>query len=371
MLSKIGGKLRGVNLGGWLVLEKWMTPSLFAGLNALDETRYCVELGDRAAAVLQQHWNHYITRDDFAWLAAHGINAVRLPVGHWVFGQDYPYHRSYGENRYPFVVGGIAIVDQVFDWAEEFGLRVVLDLHAAAGCQNGFDNGGLQNICEWHTNPAYIAHSLSVLERLAERYHQRPSLHGIETLNEPRWDIETALLIQYHREAYHRIRRYCQPEDVAVVIHDGFRSYREYSELLTDSTLANLVLDVHRYQCFSREDIAMDIYQHLHHTATVWQDEANKMVQDMHNIYCGEWSLGLHPNFIALWEQWGGNTASSVPRTMDQFQIDLAYRSYATTQLLVFEQYQGWFFWNYKTEDMPAWSLRDCVERGWLPSRFS
>ena len=25
-------KLRGVNLGGWLVLEKWITPSLFEGL---------------------------------------------------------------------------------------------------------------------------------------------------------------------------------------------------------------------------------------------------------------------------------------------------------------------------------------------------
>ena len=31
-------RLRGVNLGGWLVLEKWMTASLFDGLEATDET---------------------------------------------------------------------------------------------------------------------------------------------------------------------------------------------------------------------------------------------------------------------------------------------------------------------------------------------
>ena len=31
-----GKKVRGVNLGGWLVLEKWMTPSIFEGLNAVD-----------------------------------------------------------------------------------------------------------------------------------------------------------------------------------------------------------------------------------------------------------------------------------------------------------------------------------------------
>jgi glucan 1,3-beta-glucosidase len=46
--NKFGKKLRGVNLGGWLVLEKWMTPSMFDGLQATDETSYCVELGASA-----------------------------------------------------------------------------------------------------------------------------------------------------------------------------------------------------------------------------------------------------------------------------------------------------------------------------------
>lgn len=64
----------------WLVLEKWMTPSLFEGLAALDETAYCVELGERAGPLLKQHWDSFITPDDFAWLAKTGINAVRIPI---------------------------------------------------------------------------------------------------------------------------------------------------------------------------------------------------------------------------------------------------------------------------------------------------
>jgi glucan 1,3-beta-glucosidase len=48
-------RLRGVNLGGWLVLEKWMAPSLFAGLDATDETTWCVELGRDATARLRAH----------------------------------------------------------------------------------------------------------------------------------------------------------------------------------------------------------------------------------------------------------------------------------------------------------------------------
>ena len=49
---------------------------------------------------------------------------------------------------------------------------------------------------------------------------------------------------------------------------------------------------------------------------------------------------------------------------------DLGYTG-AAAQLLTFEKYLGWFFWSYKTETTPAWSLRAAVERGWLPSRFA
>nr|AIA95584.1 CAZy families GH5 protein [uncultured Lactococcus sp.] len=33
-------KIKGTNLGGWLVLEKWMTPHLFDNTNADDEYIY-------------------------------------------------------------------------------------------------------------------------------------------------------------------------------------------------------------------------------------------------------------------------------------------------------------------------------------------
>ena len=31
------GKIKGTNLGNWLVLEKWMSPGIFAGTGAEDE----------------------------------------------------------------------------------------------------------------------------------------------------------------------------------------------------------------------------------------------------------------------------------------------------------------------------------------------
>ncbi len=365
---KKGKKLRGVNLGGWLVLEKWMTPSLFEGLDAADETTYCVELGAAAETRLRHHWQTFITRNDFAWLADVGINAVRIPVGHWVFGPNYPYHRTYGDYQYPFVEGGIDILDKAFDWAEDFGLAIVLDLHAAPGCQNGFDNGGIKDICEWHTDKAYIDHSLWVLESLAERYNSRSALHAIEVLNEPRWDVDTEILKQYNTEGYHRIRKYCKPEDVAVVFHDGFRSYKEYLGFMKEPEYENVVFDIHRYQCFTREDIDLDIYGHIKKSAIDLRQEADDIALDLGLwTYVGEWSLGLDLKVVSLWAPGPYNHALE---KLDSFQAHVALRAYASAQLMSYEKYLGWFFWSYKTETTSAWCFRDCVEKGWLPSRF-
>ena len=354
-------KLRGVNLGGWLVLEKWMTPSLFDGLQATDETSYCVELGEKAEQPLKEHWNTFITREDFAWLAKTEINAVRIPIGHWIFGPDYPYHRSYGASSHPFVEGGIKILDRAFDWAEEYGLHIVLDLHAAPGCQNGFDNGGILNVCEWHTKQEYIDYALRVLER-RKAIHSRPALHAIEVLNEPRWDVDTNLLKKYITDGYHRIRQYCQAKDVAIVFHDGFRSFREYTGFLMKPEFNNTVFDIHRYQCFGRAEIDADIYGHIRGAVVDWKNEADDIIRDLgHSTYVGEWSLGMDLKVVSLWAKGPFNHAL---QDMDAFQTAVAYRGYAAAQLITFEKYLGWFFWSYKTETTPAWCFRECVRPG-------
>jgi glucan 1,3-beta-glucosidase len=361
-------RLRGVNLGGWLVLEKWMTPSLFEGLTATDETTWCAELGRDAAPRLRGHWERFITRDDFRWLADVGIDAVRIPFGHWIFGPPYPYHAAYGDNPHPFVEGGIDVLDRALNWADECGLRVVLDLHAAPGCQNGFDNGGILNVCEWHTREEHLAHSVDVLERLARRYRNAPALHAIQLLNEPRWDVPTELLKGYYRRAYDAIRAHCPPERVAVVFHDGFRSHREYTGFMQPPQHENVIYDVHRYQCFEREDLEMDMFGHLHKAGDLRRQEAEAFADElMLPAIVGEWSLGLDLKVVSLWAEGPFDHALD---HLDAFQRDVAYRAYAAAQLLALEHFHGWFFWSYRTETTPEWCFRECVERNWLPRRF-
>ena len=151
--------LRGVNLGGWLALEKWMTPTLFEGTKAQDETYFCQELGeDRAKERLKTFRDTFITRRDFAEIADKGFNAVRIPVPFFLFEDIGPYVHCY------------EYLDKAFDWAEEMGLKILIDLHTAPGGHNGTDNSGIMGICLWSTRQDCVEYTLNVLEKLAAKY---------------------------------------------------------------------------------------------------------------------------------------------------------------------------------------------------------
>ena len=68
----------GVNLGGWLVLERWMTPSVFAGTDATNE--YELSKTADSQARIQQHRQTFIQEADLKWLAQAGIRLLRLPM---------------------------------------------------------------------------------------------------------------------------------------------------------------------------------------------------------------------------------------------------------------------------------------------------
>ncbi|KAK3078652.1 hypothetical protein LTS18_006968, partial [Coniosporium uncinatum] len=73
-------KIRGVNIGGWLVLEPWITPSIFQkldqSLGIIDEYTLCEKLPDQAPQILRDHWNNWVRYDDFAKIASAGFNLV-------------------------------------------------------------------------------------------------------------------------------------------------------------------------------------------------------------------------------------------------------------------------------------------------------
>src|ERR1035438_6826351 len=126
----VPGKIRGVNLGGWLVLEKWMVPDIYYETDAPDEYSLCLALGGRAKNRLDRHRETFLTAEDFRWIKICGLNAVRLPVGYWAL-----------EAPKPFVASG-QFIDFALEQAQCNGLKLLLDLHGAPGSQNGWDHSG-------------------------------------------------------------------------------------------------------------------------------------------------------------------------------------------------------------------------------------
>lgn len=264
--------------------------------------------------------------------------------------------------------GGIEVLDSAFDWAEKYGILIQLDLHAAPGCQNGFDNGGMKDVIDWHASKEYISFSLDILERLAERYNDRKCLHAIEVLNAPHWDIPTKVLKTYTIDAYHRIRKHCKAADVAVMFHESFRSYKEWCGFMNEPDFSNVIYDIHKFQCFRPDDLRLDIFGHIQKTVTKFKIEADVINSKLGlRVFLGEWSLGLDLNSISL--RADGPSYHALEH-LDKFQTEVAYRAYGAAQLSTFEKYAGWFFTSYKTETVPAWSFRECVNRGWLPDSY-
>lgn len=118
-------KVRGVNLGGWFVLEPWITPSIFepwaTSGNVVDEYTLTQTLGKaQAQSTLSAHWNTWITESDFEQIAAAGLNHVRIPIGYWsVAPID-------GE---PYVQGAYDVLNTALGWAQNHGIMVWIDLH--------------------------------------------------------------------------------------------------------------------------------------------------------------------------------------------------------------------------------------------------
>ncbi len=333
-------KLRGVNLGAWLVLEKWMVPDVYRGTEAPDEYSLCLALGDRARTRLDHHRETFITAEDFLWIRNCGLNAVRLPVGYWALEAPKPY------------VSTSQFIDFALDQCQQNGLKLLLDLHGAPGSQNGWDHSGRGGSIDWPQDQN-VQETLRVLESFAQKYGNHPALFGIELLNEPRDVVPLDILQKFYQEAYGRLRKHLD-SNVAIVFHDSFRPFA-WKKFMQEPAFSNVILDTHLYQCFSESDKDRAAWGHLEFAI-----DRKAALEDMQReelpTIVGEWSLAL---------------PGQAMEGLSPLQVSSVKRAYAGAQMLNYEGTRGWFFWSYKLQHASEWNFRYCVEQGWLPGNYA
>ncbi|MGN0477947.1 MAG: glycoside hydrolase family 5 protein, partial [Hominenteromicrobium sp.] len=336
---------------------------LFAGVDAEDETDLCRMLPrDELEARLKHHRDTYITLEDFKWIKAHGLNTVRIPVPHFIFGDDPAFCDPY--------VPCIEYLDKAFDWADETGLKILIDLHTAPDGQNGFDNGGICGVCKFWQKPEDVERVIKVLGMLSERYANRDALFGVQILNEPvspeMWDfvpkrypprdpeyaagsagVPFEFLCSFYKKAYHEIRKYLG-EDKVVMFHDGFR-FKMWKEFMQTEEFKNVWLDTHIYMMMPDQPETKEL-------ANLVLGQYRSDIREMSKYFpvvVGEWCVSHNPSGMAEMTEW---------------QKKLSYRMMADAQLTAWDEGAGFFFWSYKLISDPAgWDFRKCVERGWLP----
>ena len=367
-------EIRGVNLGNWLVLEKWMDLDMFDGTDAEDETYFCLNLDDTEKRErYKTHRDTYITSADFAYIASMGFNTVRIPVPFFLFEDKGPY------------VSCVEYMDKAFDWAERYGLKILVDLHTVPGSHNGTDNAGLCGLCLWSTNPDYVEYTLQVLEQIADRYGKRNAMWGIGVLNEPMCnDTPTApflnitmltqhyipvdkeaakknenysfaFLKQFYRDAYYRIRRH-MPIEKCVVFHDAF-SIDIWDDFISEKQFENIVLDTHKYlmtmDYMMQGEITLDTYvEHLKEFGNMLAVSDKKIP-----TIVGEWCI--HNAF----------TKDKSPE-----ECKIIYATITDSYMEAMDHCSGWLYWNYKLNGdnsvMNSADLRQCISEGYMPDKY-
>lgn len=323
----------GINLGGWLVLEKWMTPSLFEGTSARNEFELSKTKEGRRR--ITRHHQTFITKKDLVWLKGQGVQILRVPIGYWVDGSDARY------------VGSLDRLDWLMRTSLSVGLKVLLDLHGAPGAQNRAMHSGSGNTIsdkhstKWLNDASAQAQTIDVLVTVTARYSHYPHLWGVQLLNEPSVDLLGLKLARFYRRAYTAVISVARP-GTRIVFSDAYAPLRLTNCLkLHERPDFPVVMDCHIYQVFGRTNKGKSFEAHLRRLK--WTKRFLRLMRLSQPVLIGEWSAMLPI------------------RTSPEMT-----RQYIKAQIAAFSGCEAQMYWSYKTESEGRWNFRDQASKGLL-----
>ncbi|EJT49209.1 glucan 1,3-beta-glucosidase [Trichosporon asahii var. asahii CBS 2479] len=369
-------KVRGVNLGGWLVLEPWITPSLFDGKPdwVVDEWTYAEFTKDNRSE-LERHWDTWITEQDLRAIAGAGLNTVRIPVGYWslIPLEDEPFHTG----AYPYL-------QKAVQWARSSGLNVILDLHGAPGSQNGFDNSGRRDQRSWFQNQHTADRAVDAVLNLVREF-TKPEYGGavsaIQLLNEPfpHEDWELSFVKDFYTRAYRAVREI--DGDILVILHEAFRQLDTWRDAIPEAQ--RVALDTHIYAMFTPSILSYGYVDNLRWSCGF----ADTLPASPYWTIVGEFSLANTDCAPALngrgrgarWDntlsgaekmKFPGNCAERTgpdpEKWSDSYKQQLS-KSWQT-QTWVYERAKGWVYWTWRTEAAADWSLLTGLSHRFIPT---
>ncbi|WWC70062.1 uncharacterized protein I206_104007 [Kwoniella pini CBS 10737] len=374
-----GDKVRGVNLGGWFILENWMMPS-FLEVEPLnesyinDEWTYTSTLGkEESLSRLENHWDTYITEDDFKRFANYSLNTVRIPMGYWSWTNPEEYE--------PYIQGQLPYLERALNWSSWYGLDVLMDLHGLPGSQNGQDHSGHKGDIGFQANHTNMERAMEALANMTQFVTQEKFdgvVKAIELTNEPHIleynpnGMDFYVLAEFYVKGYQVVRNnehiISGANEVMIIIHDAFQPILNWKYFWSEPSLGlnwtNYALDTHTYDAFNGAD--QKTYQE--HLDTICaQSAAISEAQQSFPVIVGEFSLGTNTFCVDYQSCWGMTLDQMISNITSSTEANLFMRQFWEVQSDVYELGAGWIFWSVHHELAGPWSWTQSAAQNWLP----
>lgn len=169
--------LKGVCLGGWLMMEGYM----MHGRNIPEKefkSSFEKALGKDALEDFTRSFRDtFIQKDDIRIIKEWGANCVRVPFNYRLV--------EFEDRPFSFNAEGLGYLNNVVKWCEKYGLYCILDMHAAPGAQNPDWHSDCVGKPELFTNDFNKDRYLRLWRFLAELYKDSNAIVGYDVLNEP------------------------------------------------------------------------------------------------------------------------------------------------------------------------------------------
>ncbi|TCD63289.1 hypothetical protein EIP91_005701 [Steccherinum ochraceum] len=318
---------------------------------------------------LENHYKTFITEQDFAEIAAAGLNFVRIPLGYWAIET---------RDNEPFLAKtSWTYFLKAIQWARKYGLRINLDYHALPGSQNGWNHSGRLGTIGVLNGPMGYANAQRSLDyiRILAEFISQPQYKDVVVMfgvtNEPQGPtFGQENLVRYYLQAYNLVRTAGGTgtgNGPMISFHEGFAGLDKWVGMFVGSDRTGL--DIHPYLCFGGQ--SADPTRTPPFGLTV----------------AGEFSLaindcGLYVNGVGLGTRYEGTYQGSGPAIgpcdpwtdyatwSDSMKADI--QSFALSSM---DALQNYFFWTWKIGnssvtgkvESPQWSYQLGLQQGWMP----
>ena len=191
-------RLRGVNLGGWMLIEDYMIGLPWTEWKIREQFRKV--LGPEAYSAFFNAFDQAFLADaDISFLARQGFNVVRLPFNYRHFEDDL----APGQ----WLESGFSQLDRAVGLCRKHNIWVILDLHAAPGAQARDQNAGSAygETYLW-SHREFMDRAVALWAEIARRYSGDPTIAGYNLLCEP-VTANVPLLNEFYLAAIRAIRR--------------------------------------------------------------------------------------------------------------------------------------------------------------------